>query len=458
MKEMPEEAKMKKIKEILRSLDGTEVSSSVRQKFISRLSKIEQPKTVLEKARVLNTRFTLALKDITYGIKYAFAVPHFEYARIAVLAFIAVSLYAYGFLPQAPMVHAISGTVKIFSSNRNEWVFASDKMRIAKDDIVKTFGDGSADISLEGVYSIRVKRDSEVKLESLSSRATDAPITFDVSKGKVLTYYMGSKGGSYKKLDIRTEELIASAIGTNFMVETAPLFHKSWVSVLDGVVRVRSANIPPSIPEAEATVFVNSKYRTEVSEGGIPKKPEMMMEDEWFQLEELYSVGKKPQVALLVSTGPTRMRELLSMAPLFISDKKPSVLPDRLMEAATLFNQAIKEKSNAKHVKTIGMFEEIVEQYPNPKSDVQFMLFIGAYYEYIDLHRKAIAAFEKALERYPRSTLAGIAQLAIGYIYEEKLNEPKKAKEAYFKVISDYPQSPEVEEALSGLHRLKQVE
>ena len=50
--------------------------------------------------------------------------------------------------------------------------------------------------------------------------------------------------------------------------------------------------------------------------------------------------------------------------------------------------------------------------------------------------------------------LASLAQCAIGIIYEEKLKDNKKAGTAYRKVISDYPKSPEIEEAQAGLIRL----
>jgi len=448
------DTEVKKLKELLASLKAAEVSQSTRQKFFSKLDEIDNPQTAASKGRSPAIILKQVMEDIAYGLRNALSVPKFVYARVAVLSFIAVSLYSYAYLPQLPAVHDLRGIVKVFDSGRNEWVFASEGMRLGKEDILKTFEDGSADISLGGVYAMRLKRNSEMKVSSLSSRATRSPIEFDIAKGTVLTYYAGSKAGSRKDLNIRTEELVASAIGTNFMVESIPLMQKSSVGVLDGIVMVRSLGLAQGASQADSTVFVKSKYRTEVSAGQIPKKPETMIEDEWLRLEELYSVGKKPQVALLISTGLTRTRELLSLAPLYISDKEPSVLPDKLASAAKLFNQAAKEDSTAGHEAAIRAFEDIVEQYPDPKYDVQFYLFIASYYERIGAHKKAVDTFEKVISKYPKSSLAGVAELAIGYISEEGLSDPARAKEAYRKVISEYPQSPEAEEALAGLRRV----
>ena len=160
--------------------------------------------------------------------------------------------------------------------------------------------------------------------------------------------------------------------------------------------------------------------------------------------------------ALLISTGKTRTRELLSVTPLFISSDKPGILPEKIENIAREFSKAIKEGHKERYIENIKQFEQIVNEHPNPKYDVQFLLFIASYYEYLDEHAKAIQAFQRVLDDYPRSHLASIAQCSIGIIYEERLKDPELAKLAYEKVISDYPRSPEREEAEEALKRLGQ--
>ena len=102
------------------------------------------------------------------------------------------------------------------------------------------------------------------------------------------------------------------------------------------------------------------------------------------------------------------------------------------------------------------MLEEVVEKHPNPKYDVQFLLYIGAYYEYLSYHEEAIATFEKVLKKYPDSPLASIAQCAIGVIYEEGLKDAERANAAYEQTLQKYPNSLEaiwVEERL-GLKKV----
>ena len=105
---------------------------------------------------------------------------------------------------------------------------------------------------------------------------------------------------------------------------------------------------------------------------------------------------------------------------------------------------------------TILFLEKIVEEHPNPKYDVQFLLYVGAYYEYLAYHNEAIRTFEKILKEYPDSTLASLAQCAIGVIYEEKLGNADKANQIYKSVLTRFPNSLEaiwVEEKL-GMKKL----
>ena len=114
----------------------------------------------------------------------------------------------------------------------------------------------------------------------------------------------------------------------------------------------------------------------------------------------------------------------------------------------------MREDSKEKHMESIKEFEAIVNNYPNPKYDVQFLLFIASYYKDLGEYQNAIAIFERIVRNYPHSSLTSIAQCAIGIIYEEKLKDNDRAKAAYLKVLSNYPQSPEAEEATAGLGRL----
>jgi len=356
------------------------------------------------------------------------------------------------FMPNYPKVMNIAGTVKIYRANRNQWVFASKTGEtLYKNDILKTFKDGQADLVVKNTYHIRLKKDTEIKLASPFSRVLPGNIGYKLDRGKVFAYYR--KDERNKEFNITTHQADVSVIGTDFVVSAMPALQKTWVGVLDGSVKV-SGKMDMTVRKKETAVFVKPGQKTVVRQGSGPEYPTRLMENELLEMEELYRIGSKPQVALLISTGPTRVRELLSLTPLYISSEREGILPELIERIAKDFSMAIKEGSEEKYRQNIGQFEQIVNQYPNKKYDVQFLLFIGAYYEYFDDHENALNTFRRVVTDYPESSLTGMAQCAIAIIYEEKLKDIEKAREAFQKILDDYPSSPEMHEAKAALKRL----
>jgi len=422
------------IKRLLKNPPVYKLSDTKRREFIARLYKVS------EERRSIITRIQ------------SMGIPVF--ARVLATAVFLFFVYIYLFALPNPAVYNTKGTVKIYRSAKNEWIFVKKPgIKLYKNDILKTFEGGQADIIVPNLYHIRLKDNSEIKLAYSTSRVLPGGIEYDLSKGKVFAYYKKTEGGN-RQFNIETPQAIASALGTDFMVQALPDAGRTWVGVLNGVVAVIGTEGPAITKAGENMVFVNAGEKTVVRQGAVPAKPTRLIENELLELEELYRIGTKPQVALLISTGKSRTRELLSVTPLYISAEKPGILPEKIEKIARKFSQAVKEGSKEKHLENIRQFEEIVNQYPDPKYDVQFLLFIAAYYEYLDEHDKAIVTFQRIINDYPRSNLTSIAQCAIGIIYEEKLNDIKKAEDAYNKVIVNYPRSVEVEEAISGLNRL----
>ena len=297
------------------------------------------------------------------------------------------------------------------------------------------------------ICSMKLKSNTEMKIDRLGSRMLGGDILYTVTKGKALIFH-DQKVLKNSEFKIETPETVNTAIGTDFMVNVLPEMNKTWVGVLDGSVMVKSLGHPLE------GVMVNSGQKTEVSGRNLPLVPQALADEEWAQMQELYQIGVKPQVALLISTGEDRVRELLRPCSIYISDRKNSQIPDILRETVVIFNQAIKEKNKAKHLEAISKFEEILESFPNKKYDVQFLLFIGAYYNYLGEYQEAIDTFENAVLRYPDSHLASLAQCATGVIYEEGLLDKKKALESYRKVLLKYPNSPEASFARSGIDHL----
>lgn len=441
-----------KLKKLLGGLRQVDVSKDKQDSFLMKLEELPARKVfspVPDLVRETYHRLSQTARD--FG--NALWVPLPAYAKAAVIMVAFSTMFYFGLSPQMPQVYNIKGTVKIFIAAKNEWVFAQNRQKLREGDILKTFDDGKADIDLHKAYAMRLKRDSEIEAITLSRNIGSKDVRFKVNKGKVLAYYAGSKKKD-RTFELSTDQMIATAVGTDFAVESLPQLDITKVGVLDGVVRVTSLGLSGQILPDSRSVLVNPYYMTEVIKGKIPATPTRIIEDVWLEMAELYSIGKKPQVALLLSTDSSRTRKLLSMVPLYISDESSGMLSNKVRKIVEDYNEAVRLNSRELHMKNIRELESIVEKYPNPDYDVTFLLFIGAYYKLEKEYEKSTEAFQRVIDKYGRSTLASIAQCAIGIIYEEQLHDMAKAKDAYTKVITNYPGSPEVEEALSGLKRL----
>jgi len=415
-----------KIKRLVQNPPQHKFSQEKRRELIARLYEIDE-----EKKKIVDF-IPFRKPAAIFAAALSIALIIFGYTRL--------------FSPLFPMVFAAKGAVEIYDSGKASWAALDGraKIRLGINDIVKTSKKGEVDVLVGGVYHLRMKGDSEMKLTRTRARVLAGDIEYNLSRGRVFAYYVPEKRKAFR---IKTPEALLSVRGTDFMVEAKNALRRTWVGVLDGAVQVKSDT-------KESSVLVEAGNKTTVVRGKAPARPTRLLENELLELEELYRIGEKEQVAILISTGKTRVRELLSLTPLYISSDKKSALPKEITRIAALFNKAIEEGSREKHIDTIREFENLIKTYPNPKYDVQFLLFIGAYYDYLGEYDKAIGVFRRVIDEYPKSRLASLAQCAIGIIYEEELGRPEKARLAYTKVIANYPESPELDEATLGLNRL----
>jgi len=372
---------------------------------------------------------------------------------LACLAFVIHTL----FISQYPQATGMKGTVKIFRSSSNEWVFAkADTVRLYKDDILKTFDNGQADIVLANRYHMRIRNNSEIMLVSNPASLNNKSIKYRLIKGKCYANYRKKPSGRH--FIINTREADISVLGTNFSVATMPQMNQTWIGVLSGLVRVTGITGRKKEKPLNTSVLVRPGEKTTVRYGEYPSKPVRLMENELIDMEELYRIGSKPQVALLISNGRSRTRELLNVASLYISADNQNPITANLEGILKDLDRTIKDGRRKEYLKNISSFEHIVNENPNPEYDVQFLLFIGAYYNLLGEHDKAIGTFSKVVNEHSYSSLTSIAQCAIAIIYEDELHAYIKAHEAYRKVLQKYPSSLEIYEASDGMKRLKAIQ
>ncbi|MDD5135847.1 MAG: FecR domain-containing protein [Candidatus Omnitrophica bacterium] len=378
-------------------------------------------------------------------------------ASLVVVA--SVGIYIYAAQPSCPTLEAKTGVVMVQAMRDTSAREVGRDYRFKVGDIVTAKKGAQADIVLSNKYALRLKEGARIKIAKLTPRFGSGKADFQLTEGKVLVSVEPGFKGS--KFAVDTPTATAVALGTKFSVDASKdVKEKTQINVLQGRVQVKSRYSPERLLLAKQIVTVGAGQKTEVYAEAIPEPPQRLVEGEWAQMEELYQIGRKARVVLMVKNVPDRVIQLLKPCPIYISDEKPREIPQILEKAILMTAEAVKTGDSAKHLESIKMLERIVKDYPNSQYDVQFMLYIGAYYEYLSYHKDAIKIFEQVLLKYPDSPLASMAECAIGIIYKDKLDDPARANEAFKIVLDKYPNSLEaiwIEEKL-GIKRISKVE
>lgn len=423
---------------IMANLKPIEPSLSFDIEFRKRLDKAMAEKsleTVIEslaRKTAMCLRYVLLPKTpalATRGVALAFAL-------------IVAGIYVYSIQPMSPVLLSQSGAVYVRGAETAASRQAVTKEGLRIGDTITTDSGSQADIALDGKYTLRLKEKTKIKIARFTPRRGRGSVLLELFNGTMLVSIdEGFKGSTFI---VNTKTTTAKAVGTKFSISVSEKDKpKTDISVLEGKVEVESRHKPENIVLAKEVVMVEAGQKTEVYIGEVPCAPQGLMEEEWRNLEELYQIGRKPRVILLIKNVPDRVKELLGPCPIFISDARPRVIPELLEETVLKIKKAIETDDKALHLESVKLLERLVEEHPNPKYDIQFLLYIGAYYEYLDYHDEAMLSFDKVVKKYPHSPLASIAQCAIGVIYEEKLGDIANANNAYEAVLKNYPNSLE---------------
>jgi|GEM_PF-1301409 len=360
-------------------------------------------------------------------------------AVLASMAFVLAGAVMISSLRQdSPVLSVQNGTAMVKRSNGNSWTVVHENMHFNKGDTLRVDRGSTMDIAVPGKYAIRMKAGSEIMIKDLPARKFKGKAEYELMSGQVLIDI--EKGFAGSKFFINTNSAKTTALGTKFSVGL-DANDTTGVKVLEGTVKVESA---ASEKDAEgAIVLVKAGQKTDVPQNSAPLLPKRMAEQDWRDVEELYQIGSKAQVVLLLANTPERTAGLLKPCAIYISDAKPREIPRAIDAALGKIYKAVKSGKKEDHLAAIKTLEGLLKKYPNPKYDIQFMLYIGAYYRYIGMYDESVAAFDKVSSQYPDSSLASMAECAIGYIYENDIKDDGKARQAYQKVLKNYPYSLE---------------
>lgn len=407
---------------VMANLKPIEPSDGFEFEFGRRLR--ESALTIREKG-VIARAVKLMLDNLRYNLLPQ--TPVLVRVAVSFVFVFSIGLYIYGIQPMRPVIMSQGRVIT---------------ERVSAGSVIMTGSGESIDIVLADRYMVRLKENARIKIAKLTPRFGHGIAAFKLTGGTALVDV--EKGFKGSKFVVDTEAGRAIALGTKFAVDVSrDHTAKTAVSVLEGRVKVTSAYKPKRMRLAKNTVLVGAGQKTEMSTRSVPIPPERLMAAEWQKLEELYQIGKKPQVMLLLKNTPDRVRQLLKPCPLYIVDEKPREIPQILDDAVRSIEAALKTGDGTKHLEAIRLLEKVTNEYPNPKYSPQLLLYIGSYYEYMSQHSEAIKSFERVVAEYPLSPFASLGQAAIGVIYKEEVGNQAKGDEAFKKVLKNYPDTPE---------------
>jgi len=367
-------------------------------------------------------------------------------AFAASILFLVVAVFGYNNFTRGfkPIIIASRGSAKVYISSKAMWVDAKPGICLQSDDQLRLGKHAQVDIEASKLYKIRVKPDSRISFDKIAKNY-NSKMQIDVEQGKIMISTKPRFKGS--SLKVTTPAAEATALGTVFMVDVNPLQGGiTTVGVSKGNVLVEGKDIPKEMLHFNKVV-VKEGHKTYVRPGEVPTVPEIFSDKEWKAMEELYRIAELPQVALLIGSTADRVEELMRPCMLYIYDAKPRTLPEEFDDAIRLIKKAVDTNSMDLHIAAAEELKRLISEYPSKKYDVQFYLFLGAYYYFLKDYDESLKIFDKIINDIKDSNLTSLAICAKAFIYENGLKDLKKANEIYSRIIIYYPDTPEAEYA-----------
>ncbi len=347
-----------------------------------------------------------------------------------------------------PVIIASRGLAQVYSQKQAKWIPAKPGLNISKNDQLRLAAYAQVDIEAKEYYSIRVKENSEILFIQLAGKSNKTTMLNVKSGNLFIKTEPGFKGSD---MYIKTPSAKATVIGTAFVLQVNPEQNLTWLGVLKGAVAIEGVG---EIENTLNRVVVSSGEKTTIKRGDPPALPEFLSDKEWQLMDELYHIGELPQVALLIGTSSKRVEELMAPCMLYVYDKEPRTLPKEFEDVVVNITEAVRKNDMSLHERAANRLRDLIKKYPNPKYNVQFLLFLGAYYNYLDAYEQSISCFEEMVKDFPDSNLVSLALCAEAIVYHKSLKDKEKAVQLYRNILDLYKNSPEAEHAKGAISNL----
>lgn len=156
------------------------------------------------------------------------------------------------------------------------------------------------------------------------------------------------------KLEVKTPTATAHVKGTAFSVAVDPGKEATTLKVLAGSIFF-------SPHAAGVGVEVRSGQVSYQPANRLPQKPVPMTIEERAALLEAFKIGQSTPVALVVGEGPERVEELFGDLLLYVDDRKPSKVYQRLAQIAEQLNVATLDGELERESRLLGQLERLAK-------------------------------------------------------------------------------------------------
>jgi len=383
------------------------------------------------------------IKSTVGNITDSVIMPMPVAVKIAASFILALSL-TWGVRAQAlgkmPFIEFSAGEVRVYRQAGNNWIASKPQMRLKAGDKIKLNDGAIVNIISKGKYKARLRDEALIVISKLDSGLLNIDTDFSISSGKLLVNTTDKFKGS--KMRIYTPACDAEVVGTAFIVEVNQ--NETWLGVLEGRVKLLSKVHPLKSPGAanRRSAYVLAGQKASIIQYSPPTIPELLSNKEWKSMLELYQLIEKPQVMLLIGTGPNRVDEFLERPTLvYIPSAIRRTIPSDLLEAINSVRLA-SEEDNPELIKTRTVkLQSMLEQYPNPRYSVEILMFVASHLYYAHDYSSSLKVLEKVKAQYPDSEFASLAQCSMASIYQNDLKDIDRANTIYNQLITAYPGS-----------------
>ncbi len=187
---------------------------------------------------------------------------------------------------------------------------------------------------------------------------------------------------------------------------------------------------------------------------GLAEKLEKLAEDNDLRLQDIENAiaGKMMLKKTMESKHGGTSDEISELLNANI-DTEPAMKKTSKLSAKELFDKGYDAITRASYADALTSFKEFTEVYPDDEMAGEAFYWLGEVYLVQDNPEKAAVAFSTGLTKAPSGEKASSNLLKMGYAFKQ-LEQADMARGSWQKLVEDYPNSEEADEARQELDAL----